>query len=666
VVLLGFADYIRQTNPTPYSMKHLYLLVMAVLVSSVVMAQAPVREFAGRAVTSRSMEGNHVDYTRDIIYQNTFGDCSGITFTNANDEGYTDYIDGINFACTDEGPSGPYNGWAGGTANSPSPNPNFTTADDGYVMVDSDLFGAEEAYAAAWVENCWFTIDDAVDFTGHPFVTVEFENRYRCWDNTTDIERCYLEISLDGVNWSDPETLEEEEGYVVVGEDTVAARYEIFPTFERADETDNPTTIRFDIGDIAGDEASVYFRWRWVGQWGYAWMVDDFVAFDTPANDLRIADYVSYTDFLTTGLWEASVWPESQLPALDLAVAVQGLGTETQTNATLSVYDGAGYFESAAMDIEYGSIDTLRVLGWEAPGQGSYQFDYTVAADSTDEYPEDNVATQAIEVVENQYGRDNGTFVGQTPADGTVDFIAGVPFDAVEDLTIYAIDVAIMDGSDVGAEVVCHLFDWVAWNDGGGQYDGLIGTSEEVSIEADFLNSGDGEVSWYTFALEEPYTVPAGEAVMACFEHLGGDNVQIGTSIPQYDQTVFIYGPFGSGSAYDWYFTTNCPMVRLNLDENAETTMSVDNLAGEGFELGRAYPNPATGSARVDFTLDAAAEVTFEVTTLTGAIVRRMDLGTQAAGTQRAVLNLEGLTAGMYTYTIIVDGARATRKLVIK
>ena len=50
-------------------------------------------------------------------------------------------------------------------------------------------------------------------------------------------------------------------------------------------------------------------------------MVDDFVAFDTPANDLRIADYVSYTDFLTTGLWEASVWPESQLPALDLAVA---------------------------------------------------------------------------------------------------------------------------------------------------------------------------------------------------------------------------------------------------------------------------------------------------------------------------------------------------------
>ena len=172
---------------------------------------------------------------------------------------------------------------------------------------------------------------------------------------------------------------------------------------------------------------------------------------------------------------------------------------------------------SDGIDIAYGQNDTLRVLGWEASGVGEYTFDYTVASDSTDEYPADNVAQQAIEVVELQYGRDNGEFVGQTPADGTVDFIAGVPYDAVNDMTIYAIDVAIMDGSDVGAEVVCHLFDWVEWNNGGGQYDGLLTTTEEVQLEANFLNSGDGEVSWYTFALEEPYEVAAGEAVMACF-----------------------------------------------------------------------------------------------------------------------------------------------------
>ena len=154
---------------------------------------------------------------------------------------------------------------------------------------------------------------------------------------------------------------------MVFYDDTLTARYEVFPTFERGDETDDPTTIRFDIGDVAGDEAAVYFRWRWVGQWGYAWMVADFVAFDTPANDLRIADYVSFTDYLTTGLWEAQVWPESQLPALDLAVAVTGLGTAVQPNSmlTVSVNDGAVTGgDSDVMDIAYGQTDTLRVLGW--------------------------------------------------------------------------------------------------------------------------------------------------------------------------------------------------------------------------------------------------------------------------------------------------------------
>ena len=92
----------------------------------------------------------HVDYTRDIIYQNTTsGDCSGITFTNANDEGYTDYIDGINWAVHRRGhqadltPDGPVE-----PPTHRLQTPTALTADGGYVMVDSDLFGAEEAYAA--------------------------------------------------------------------------------------------------------------------------------------------------------------------------------------------------------------------------------------------------------------------------------------------------------------------------------------------------------------------------------------------------------------------------------------------------------------------------------------------------------------------------------------
>ena len=87
-------------------MKHLYTLVFAMLSVSFAFAQTPVREYAGRAITARPAQGQHVDYTRDIIYTNDFSDCSNMTFTNANDAGYEDYIDGINWECTTAAPSG--------------------------------------------------------------------------------------------------------------------------------------------------------------------------------------------------------------------------------------------------------------------------------------------------------------------------------------------------------------------------------------------------------------------------------------------------------------------------------------------------------------------------------------------------------------------------------
>ena len=519
-----------------------------------------------------SMAPGVAQSTLETLYVQDFSDCSEITFTNADDAGYTDYIDGINFECTLQGPSGPYNQWAGGDGSgSVAPSPNFTTADNGFLLVDSDLFGAEESYAASWVENCWVTMQTPADFTGYPFVTVEFENFYRCWDNTTDIERCYLELSLDGVNWPSPETLEEEEGVVVVDGEVVTARYEVFPTFERADQTENPYTARFDIGDVAGNQPTVYFRFRWVGQWGYSWMIDDLRAFETPDHDLRVTGGPSLTDFENTGLWEASVWPESQLPAngFDVAVGVTSMGSVAQTGVTLEITVNGGAAPSGASPettLAYGQVDTLKVQGWLPQGVGEYALDFEVFADSLDQFPADNSTTLAMEVTEYHYGRDDGTFEGQTPAVGTVDFIAGVPYDVINPMTIYGIDVAIMDGSDMGAEVVCHLFDWSDWNNGGGQYDGLFASTIELPVNAESVNSGDGEPLWTTFTFAEPVELDAGAAVMACFEHLGGDNVQIGTSIPQKDQTAFIYGPFGGGSAYGWYFTTNCPMIRLNLD----------------------------------------------------------------------------------------------------
>ena len=73
------------------------------------------------------------------------------------------------------------------------------------MIIDSDEFGQESNYSAAWVENAWFQNANAIDCSGHPYVTISFETRYRCWDNgaSDDSEKCLVEVSRDGVNWPD-------------------------------------------------------------------------------------------------------------------------------------------------------------------------------------------------------------------------------------------------------------------------------------------------------------------------------------------------------------------------------------------------------------------------------------------------------------------------------
>ena len=73
------------------------------------------------------------------------------------------------------------------------------------------------------------------------------------------------------------------------------------------------------------------------------------------------------------------------------------------------------------------------------------------------------------------------------------------------------------------------------------------------------------------------------------------------------------------------------------------------------------FPNPTNGITRVQFSLDRASEVTFEVRDITGKIVFSTDLGTQASG-----YNSISLDASDYTYTLTVNGERATDRLMVK
>ena len=266
-----------------------------------------------------------------------------------------------------------------------------------------------------------------------------------------------------------------------------------------------------------------------------------------------------------------------------------------------------------------------------------------------------------------QWGRDNGEISAAYPGDGTVDYIAMPLYQVVNDATIYGVDVAIMEGTEPNIPVRGFLVDVndpLALEE---QYGGELISSPEIDLVEGNTNDGTGELIWYTFVFDEPYEATEGELLGAAFEHYGGGNVQIGEAQYTYDQTAFVYGPFGSGQAYDWYYSNEVPMVRLNLDADAVTAVNEAQITGtEGFALFPAFPNPTTDATRFRFQLEQSAEVTFELRDITGKLVERRDLGMQPAGTGNMVLETSAFGAGSYTATFVVDGACTTQKLMIK
>jgi hypothetical protein len=158
----------------------------------------------------------------------------------------------------------------------------------------------------------------------------------------------------------------------------------------------------------------------------------------------------------------------------------------------------------------------------------------------------------------------------------------------------------------------------------------------------------------------------AGDWLGAGFEHYGGSNVQYGESKFTADQTAFTYGPFGAGSAYDWYYTNEVPMVRLNLNPNAVNTISEEDVSTTGFQMYPSFPNPTNGVTRIQFRLDRASDVNFEVRDITGKLVYSVDMGTQAPGYNSISVDASEFASGVYTYTLSVDGERATDRLMVK
>jgi hypothetical protein len=82
--------------------------------------------------------------------------------------------------------------------------------------------------------------------------------------------------------------------------------------------------------------------------------------------------------------------------------------------------------------------------------------------------------------------------------------------------------------------------------------------------------------------------------------------------------------------------------------------------------LEQSIPNPATDHALIRFNLEQENVLVFELCDTWGRTVHTKDLGNLAAGDHSIELDLDGLSDGVYHYSLLTASGRVSRRMMIR
>lgn len=99
--------------------------------------------------------------------------------------------------------------------------------------------------------------------------------------------------------------------------------------------------------------------------------------------------------------------------------------------------------------------------------------------------------------------------------------------------------------------------------------------------------------------------------------------------------------------------------------DNFDFSIGVNPVANNVTAISQNFPNPASDITNVKVTLAKTASVSLEVYNLVGQKVYEVPARNLTEGTHSFEINVAGLNAGVYTYSVIANGERSTRKMMV-
>lgn len=214
--------------------------------------------------------------------------------------------------------------WANsGTSGGTSPGTfQYAGASNGYVILDSDGDGDQDGSSIS--ENSTLT-SAAINCSGKPAVILSFYEYFANYNN--DIPR--VQISTDSSTWTD--VYDPSQG------GTIGV-------------TNDPNFVELNISSQAANQATVYIRFSWKGDWDYWWFVDDV--------KLRVPDsYDVQALALNNRLSNGCLLTNAE--SLSITFRNWGMTDLTSVTAKYSINNGAPVSETlSAIDIAFDSVVT--------------------------------------------------------------------------------------------------------------------------------------------------------------------------------------------------------------------------------------------------------------------------------------------------------------------
>ncbi len=278
---------------------------------------------------------------------------------------------------------------------------------NGFMVLDSDGAGELGDTHQSQLTTAAINCSDKSE------VFAIFEHQIGVYDYDAD-ENAQLFVSNNGTTWT---------------------AFQLFTDITGAGGTrfsENPIISSIDISSVAANQATVYLRWEWIGNYEYWWTLDKVQMSTEDMTPIPPAHNLAVTDFYYPVSSYAT--PESQIgtDTFEFTAYISNLGTATQTNVRVYAYvlqynemgqfQGFAHVDSIVVPaLAPGVVDSaITIENLYAPELplGLYAVGYEVFADSLDGDDEDNFDGDFFEVTDFLFAKENGPEVGYRPASG--------------------------------------------------------------------------------------------------------------------------------------------------------------------------------------------------------------------------------------------------------